>query len=320
MSWVGVATGCPSAGGSRLWVGQHQDPGLGLGLGRQRHVHGHLVAVEVGVVSGADQRVNLDGAAFHQHRLEGLDAQPVQRGRAVEQHRMLLDDFLQDVPHLGADPLHHALGALDVVGQALVHQPLHDEGLEELQGHLLGQAALVQLQLRPDDDDRTARVVHALAQQVLAEPALLALEHVAQGLQRPVARTGHRPAAAAVVDEGVHGLLEHPLFVADDDVGRAQLQQPLQAVVAVDHAPVQVVEVRGGEAAAVQLHHGPQFRRDDGDDVQDHPLGPVARLAEGFHHLQAADGPHPALAAWSLRFPGAAPRPARPGRSLPAAP
>jgi hypothetical protein len=51
-------------------------------------------------------------------------------------------------------------------------------GLNSSSAICLGQAALVQLELRADHDDRTAGVVDALAQQVLAEPALLALEHV----------------------------------------------------------------------------------------------------------------------------------------------
>ena len=41
----------------------------------------------------------------------------------------------------------------------------------------------------------------------------------------------HGPAAAAVVEERVDGLLEHPLLVVDDDLGRAQVEQPLQPVV-----------------------------------------------------------------------------------------
>ena len=41
---------------------------------RERHVHRHLVAVEVGVERGADERVDLDGLALDQDRLEGLDA------------------------------------------------------------------------------------------------------------------------------------------------------------------------------------------------------------------------------------------------------
>ena len=109
-------------------------------------------------------------------------------------------------------------GGLDVAGGAGLHQALHDKGLEQLQGHLLGQAALVHLQLRAHHDNGTAGVVHALAQQVLAEAALLALEHVGQGLQRTVVGAGDRAAAAAVVDQGVHSLLEHTLLVADDDV------------------------------------------------------------------------------------------------------
>jgi hypothetical protein len=106
MSWVGMVTGRPSAG-LRMLLGQHQDAGLGLRLGRQRQVDGHLVAVEVGVERRAHQRVDLDGLALDQLRLEGLDAEAVQRGRTVEQHRVLGDDLFEDVPHLtgrGARP------------------------------------------------------------------------------------------------------------------------------------------------------------------------------------------------------------------------
>src|SRR6185503_15637225 len=106
--------------------------------------------------------------------------------------------------------------------------------------------------LRPDDDDRATRVVDALAEQVLAEPTLLALEHVAEGLDAVVAGAGDRATATAVVDQRVTGLLEHPLLVADDDLGRAELEESLEAVVAVDDAAVQVVQVGGGEAATVE--------------------------------------------------------------------
>ena len=224
---------------------------------------GHLVAVEVGVEGGADQRVDLDGLALDQHGLEGLDAQAVQGRRPVEQDRVLLDHALEDVPHLGTPALDHPLGRLDVLGQLGVDQPLHDEGLEQLERHQLGQAALVELEGRADDDDRTARVVDPLAQQVLAEPALLALQHVGEALERAVARPGDRTAAAAVVEQGVDGLLEHPLLVVDDDLGRAEVEQPLQPVVPVDDPAVEVVQVRGGEPATVELDHRAQVGRDD---------------------------------------------------------
>ncbi len=64
---------------------QHQHAGFDLGFRRQRNVNRHLVAVEVGVERRADQRVNLDGLAFHEHRLERLNAEAVKRRSAVQQ-------------------------------------------------------------------------------------------------------------------------------------------------------------------------------------------------------------------------------------------
>ena len=63
----------------------------------------------------------------------------------------------------------------------------------------------MQLQLRANHDDGAARVVYALAEQVLAEAALLALEHVGQALELVVAGTGHGAPTPPVVDEGITG-------------------------------------------------------------------------------------------------------------------
>ena len=141
----------------------------------------------------------------------------------------------------------------------------------------------------PDHDDRAAGIVDALAEQVLAEPALLALQHVGQRLQRPLVGAGDDPPAAAVVEQGVDRFLQHALLVAHDDLGRAQLDQPLQAVVAVDDAAVEVVQVRGREAAAVERHQGPQFRRNHRDHVEHHPLRLGAGGEEGLDQLEALD-------------------------------
>ncbi len=205
---------------------------------------------------------------------------------AVEQHRVLADHVIEDVPDLGALLLHHLLGALDGGDVALLFELVVDERLEELECHDLRQAALVQLELRADDDDRAARVVDALAEQVLAEAALLALEHVAERLERPLVRTGDGLAAPAVVEQRVDRLLQHPLLVADDDVRGVELLEPLEAVVAVDDAPVEVVQVAGGEPAAVKRHERAQIRRDDRDHLEHHPLGTIARDAEGLGDLE----------------------------------
>ena len=260
----------------QVLAGQHQRPALDLRVGRERHMHGHLVAVEIGVECRAHQRVQLDRLAFHQHRLEGLDSQPVQGGRPVQEDRVLADDLLQDRPHLWSLLLHQRLGLLDVVDDVVLHQLLHDEGLEQLQRHLGGQTALVQLEFGANHDHGPAGVVHALAQQVLPEAALLAAQHVGQGLQRPVRGALDDPLLLRVVEQRVHRFLQHALLVADDDVGGVQGQEALEAVVAVDHASVEVVQVGGREAAAVQLHHRPQLRRDHRNDVEHHPFGIVA--------------------------------------------
>ena len=268
---------------------EHQLLGFPLRSGRERHVDRHLVAVEVGVEGEADEGMDLDRRSLHQHRHEGLDPEPVQRRGAVQQHRVVLDHLFEHVPDLGAHALNDPLGALDVVREALLHQLAHDERLEQLERHLLGEAALVQLQLRSDHDHRAARVVDPLAEQVLAEPSLLALEHVRQALEPMVAGAGDGAAAAAVVDQRVAGLLQHPLLVPDDDLGRLQVEEAAEAVVAVDDTPIQVVQVAGGKAATVELHHRAQVGRDDRQRREDHPFRAGAALAEGLDQAQALD-------------------------------
>src|SRR5690606_34911058 len=148
--------------------------------------------------------------------------------RAVEQHGALADDLLEHVPDLAAGALDHALRGLDVLRVRQIDQALDDERLEQLERHVLRQTALVQLQLRADHDDRTARVVDALAEQVLTEAALLALEHVAQRLEGAVAGARDGTAAAAVVEQRVDGLLQHALLVVHDDLGGAEIEQAAQ--------------------------------------------------------------------------------------------
>ena len=276
-------------GAEQVVGGEHENSGLGLCLCGKREVDCHLVAVKVGIVGGADQGVEAECTAFHQDRLEGLDAQTVEGRCTVEENRVLLDDILESVPHLGALLVHHLLGGLDVVGNAVFHQLLHDEGAEQLDGHFLRHTALIDLQVRTDNDNRTAGIVNTLAQQVLAETPLLALEHVTEGLEGSAVGTGYGSAATAIVNEGVDSFLQHALFVADDDVRRIELLEAFETVVAVDDTAVKIVQVRGGKTPTVQLNHGAQLGRDHRQDVDDHPLRAIAGLVEGLHTLQALD-------------------------------
>ena len=293
-----------AAGGRQHVVGRHhQRPRFQLRLHRQRHVYRHLVAVEVGVERGTDQGVQLDRLALDQDRLERLDAEPVQGRRTVQHDRMLADHLAQDVPDLRPLALHLFACRLDRGGQSTPLQLAEDERLEQFQRHLLGQAALVQLQRGPDHDHGAPGIVHTLAEQVLAEPSLLAFDDLGQRFKTAFVVAGHHAPAPPVVEQRVHRLLQHPLLIADDDIRGTQFQQPTQPVIAVDHAPVQVIQVGGGETPALQRHQRAQVRRQHRQHGQYHPLRLVARVEERLVQLQALGQPLDlGLAAGLLEF------------------
>ncbi len=267
----------------------HQRVGLNLGLDRERQVDGHLVAVEVGVEPLANQGMELDCVPLDQHRLESLNAHAVQRRSAIQEHRVIADHLFEDIPHFVVLPLEHLLGALDRVGMAEFLEPPNDERLEQFQRDLLRQPTLVQPQRRPDDNNGASRIIDALAEQVLAEPALLPLDHVGERLERPIARSEHRALAAIVIEQRIDRLLEHPLFVADDDFRRIEINQLLEPVVAVDDAAIEIVQVAGGEIARVEQHERPQVRRDDRNHVEHHPLGFVVAVTDRLDNLEPVD-------------------------------
>src|SRR5262249_40587340 len=265
----------------------HEHARFQLRLKRQRDVHGHLVAVKVRVERCADQRVQLDRLAFDQHRLKGLNAKTVQGRSAIEQHRVLADHLVEDVPNFRLLLLDQLLGLLDRRGQTLGIEPRVDERLEQLERHFLWRATLVQLEFGADHDHRAAGIVDALAEQVLPETALLALEHVSQRLQRALVGARDNATTSTIVEQRIDRFLQHAFFVADNDVRRAELDQPLQSVVAVDDAAIEIVEIGRGKTSTVERHQRPQIGRDHRYDRQDHPFWLVAGIDEGLDQLEA---------------------------------
>ena len=144
----------------------------------------------------------------------------------------------------------------------------------------------MQFQLRPHNDNGTTGIVDAFTQKVLTETTVLAFEHVRQGLQRTLVGTGDDATTSAVVEQGVNRLLQHALFVPDDDIRCTQLHEALQTVVTVDHAAIQIVQIRRRETTTIQRHQRAQIGRNDRNNGHDHPFGTVPRLDEGFHNLQ----------------------------------
>src|SRR3990167_8092214 len=94
-----------------------------------------------------------------------------------------------------------------------------NERLKQFKRHFLRKSTLLQLEVRPDHNDGTPRIIHALPQQILPEATLLSFQHITQRFERTISRSENGPSVATVVKKSVHGFLQHPLFVANNDVG-----------------------------------------------------------------------------------------------------
>src|SRR5215471_9944533 len=110
---------------------KHQHPRFQLRLDRQRNVHRHLVAIEVGVVCGANERVNANGFTLDQLRFKRLDRETVQSRSTIQEHRMAPSYFVKNVPHFRSLPFDHLLRAAYCVDVPKILQPTNDEWLEK---------------------------------------------------------------------------------------------------------------------------------------------------------------------------------------------
>ena len=172
--------------GSRLQdilVCGHDVRSLPLRLLGKRHVDCHLVAVEVGVERRTDERMKLNSVALDKARTECLDTLAMERRCTVKQDMLALDRLFKDLPHLGDAVLDEAARTADVEGELALKEPGDDERAEELERHVLRKTALIELEVRTDNDHGASRVVDALTEKVLAEVALLALEVIGKRLQ-----------------------------------------------------------------------------------------------------------------------------------------
>src|SRR4029077_19216947 len=124
---------------------EHEHARLQLRLHRQRNVHCHLVAVEVGVVRGTNERMDANRFTLDQLRFKRLNREAMQSRSTIQEHRMASGYFVQNVPHLRCLALDHFLCAAYSVDVAEIFQPTNNERLEENQCHLLRKPALIQL-------------------------------------------------------------------------------------------------------------------------------------------------------------------------------
>jgi len=101
-------------GGQDVVRGQHEDARLDLGFRGERHVDRHLVAVEVRVERGAHEGWILI-ALLRRASARRPGCPGMQRGSAVEEHRVLADDLLEEIHTSGRCCSTISLAALMVV-------------------------------------------------------------------------------------------------------------------------------------------------------------------------------------------------------------
>ena len=85
----------------------------------------------------------------------------------------------------------------------------------------------MQPQVRADGDHGAAGIVDSFAQQVLPETALFTFQRITQRFKGPLVGPGYHPAVPAVVKKDIHRFLQHPFFIADDDIGSLEIDQTL---------------------------------------------------------------------------------------------
>ena len=90
----------------------------------------------------------------------------------------------------------------------------------------------------------------------------------------------------AVVEKHVHRFLEHPFLVPYDDIRGFQVDEPFEAVVSINDAPIEIVQIRGGESSAFKGNQGSQIRRQHRNDVHYHPCRIDTASSECIDDLQ----------------------------------
>src|SRR5437763_3326230 len=92
---------------------------------------------------------------------------------------------------------------------------------------------------------------------------------------------------AAVVEQSINSFLQHPFFVANDDVRSLEQEQVFETVIAINNPTIKIVKVRSRKTPAFQWNKRTQIRRDDRQHIENHPLGTCVRVLESLDELEA---------------------------------
>ncbi len=96
--------------------------------------------------------MNSNGLAFDKDRLKRLNRKAVQGRSAVQHYRMAFGHLFQNIPDFWGLALDEFLGAANRMDVAKFLKATNDKWLKKNERHFFRQTALIEFQLRTDDD------------------------------------------------------------------------------------------------------------------------------------------------------------------------
>ena len=90
----------------------------------------HLVTVKIRIKRRTYQRMKLNRLTLYQNRLKRLYTQSMQGRRTVQHYRMLLNNFLQNIPYFRLKTLYHLLRTLNIMRRTIIYQLFHNKRLK----------------------------------------------------------------------------------------------------------------------------------------------------------------------------------------------
>src|SRR5574344_3113282 len=109
--------------------------------------------------------MELDCLTLDHLRLEGLDTEPVKCRGTVQKYRMALHHILKDIPDDCILSVNDLLRRFNGLYNSALNQFPDDERFVKLGCHEFRKTALMHVELRTYDDDRTCRIVDTFTEE-----------------------------------------------------------------------------------------------------------------------------------------------------------
>ena len=138
----------------------------------------HLISVEVSIERCTTERMETDRLTTDEHRTECLDTETVKCRSTVEENIFAFDNSIESVPDFLGLLFDDLLSVFDIVCLLESDETTDDKWLEQSECHRLWESTLIHLELRPDDDHRSTRIVDSFTEEILTESTLLSLEDI----------------------------------------------------------------------------------------------------------------------------------------------